>query len=186
MRGIDMLIQRWLQTALVLTLLCIGLSYAQEGQQPRGNFPPPPPRREFPKPDSAAIQQMFEKMSKAIEGKADSPAVKVFQNIQVWKEMPAGRLLGMMRGWTKTLGVDCGHCHVIDQFEKDDKAPKLTARAMDKFRDDVVGMVRNIKSITDERPGVSCWTCHRGSPVPELFPPRPDRGPGGPPQKKGN
>ncbi|HTK82475.1 MAG TPA: photosynthetic reaction center cytochrome c subunit family protein [Bacteroidota bacterium] len=178
-----MLIQRLLLTALVLTLLIIGISYAQEGQQQRGNYPPPPPRREFPKPDSALIQQMFDKMNKAIEGKADSPAVNVFQNIQVWKQMPAGRLLGMMRGWTRNLGVDCSHCHVIDQWEKDDKAPKLTARAMDKFRDDVTAMVRNIKSITDEHASVSCWTCHRGQPVPETFAPRPDRGPQ---QRKGN
>jgi hypothetical protein len=168
---------------LVLVMVSLGTSYAQEpGRQQRGNFPPPPPR-EFPKPDSALIQQMFDKMNKAIEGKADSPAASVFQNIQVFKAMPAGRMLGMMKNWTRMIGVDCAHCHVIDQWEKDDKAPKLTARAMDKMRGDVTALVKNIKSITNERAQVTCWTCHRGQPQPEVFPFRPDfRGP----QRKGN
>ena len=167
----------------VLLVACLGTGYGQEpGQRQRGNFPPSPPR-EFPKPDSALIQQMFDKMNQAIEGKADSPAVKVFQNIQVWKEMPAGRFLGMMRNWTRMIGVDCAHCHVIDQWDKDDKAPKLTARAMDKLEDDVNGLIKGIKSISNERARIACWTCHRGQPQPEVFPFRPDfRGP----QRKGN
>ena len=56
---------------------------------------------------------MFDKMNQAIEGKADSPAVKVFQNIQVWKEMPAGRFLGMMRNWTRMIGGSSVYSHFL-------------------------------------------------------------------------
>ena len=179
-----MINKRWFLSLLFLVVVLLGTSYGQDpGQQQRPNFPPPPQRREFPKPDSALIQQMFDKLTAAIDGKADSPAASVFQNIQSFKTMPAGRMLGMMRTWTRNLGVDCSHCHVIDQWEKDDKAPKLTARAMDKLADDVNGLIKNIKSITNERARIGCWTCHRGQPQPELFPFRPDfRGP----QRKGN
>jgi hypothetical protein len=160
-------------------LLFTAVSFAQNQQYQ--NQPPP---REFPKPDTVQIKEMYEKMSKAIEGKQDSPAVKVFQNIQVWKEMPAGRMLGMMRAWTRNLGVDCAHCHNIDQFDKDEKLPKQTARAMDKLVDDVTDQVRKITSIKDEHARVTCWTCHRGEPVPATsfggFRPPP------PPPKKGN
>jgi len=173
--------QRFLYSFLIGIVL-FGISYGQDPEQRRPGGPPPQPRQ-FPKPDSALIQQMFDKMNKAIEGKADSPAVAVFQNIQVWKNMPAGRLLGMMRNWTRMIGVDCAHCHVIDQWEKDDKAPKLTARAMDKLEDDVNGLIKNVKSISNERARVACWTCHRGQPQPEVFPFRPNSRE---PQRRGN
>jgi len=166
----------------VVTLAALGAHKQQPPAQQREGGPPPPP--EFPKPDTVLIKQSLDKLNKAIEGKADSPAVSVFQNVKVWQKLPAGRFLGMMGAWTRTFGVDCSHCHTVDQWEKDDKAPKLTARAMDKFMDDVNDMVKNIKSITNEHAGVYCWTCHRGSPVPEKFPMR--RGSGPPPPKKGN
>lgn len=162
----------WLVTLVLLTALAASV-YAQEGQRRRPDFPPRE-QREFPKPDTAHIRQMFDKVMEAIGEKADSPAAKVFQNVQVWKEMPAGRMLGMMRAWTRTIGVGCDHCHVEDHWEKDDKAPKLTARAMDNLVDHVNEMVKGIKSITDEHARVGCWTCHRGQPEPEFFPPRPE------------
>jgi hypothetical protein len=158
----------------------VATSFGQERGQQRPNVPPP---REFPKPDTVLSQQMFEKLTKAIEGMTDSPAVKVFQNIKVWTHAPAGRFLGMMRNWTRMLGVDCAHCHVVDQWEKDDKAPKLTARAMEELEENISGLLRNIKSISNERARVACWTCHRGQPVPEVFPFRPD---GRGPQRRGN
>jgi len=144
----------------------------------------PPPPREFPKPDTAQIKEMYDKMMKAIEGKQDSPAVKVFQNIQVWKQMPAGRMLGMMRAWTRNLGVDCAHCHNLEQLDKDEKLPKQTARAMDKLVDNVTDQVKKITSIKDEHARVTCWTCHRGEPVPATSPSVGFRPP--PPPKKGN
>ena len=121
-------------------------------------------------PDTAQISAMVNKLVQALGEKVDSPASVAFQNIQFFKRMPAGRMLGMMRSWTRNLGVGCEHCHTVDQWDKDDKAPKLTARAMEKFEDDVNDLVHNIKSITNERAHVNCWTCHRGSAKPETNP----------------
>lgn len=125
--------------------------------------------------DTAQIQMWLDKLGKAIEGKVDSPATAVFQNIQVFKKLPAGRLLGMMRAWTRNLGVSCDHCHMIDQWEKDDKLPKQTARAMDKMEDDVNALIKNVKTIQNERAHISYWTCHRGQTKPETNPFRPER-----------
>ena len=127
------------------------------------------------KPDTLLIQTSIDRLTRAIEGKVDSPAVQVFQNIQVFKRLPAGRFLGLMKGWTRTFGVDCSHCHMIDQWEKDDKLPKQTARAMDKMVGDINSVIKGIKSIQDEHAHISCWTCHCGSVKPETNPFRAER-----------
>jgi hypothetical protein len=177
----------------VVVFTALGAYLQKPGSPPPGGQKPPPggggqwnppPQREIPPMDTVLIRESLDKLNKAIEGKQDSPAVNVFQNVKIHQKMPAGRFLGMMGAWTRTFGVDCAYCHVVGQWEKDDKNPKLTARAMDKFQDDVNDMVENIKSITDEHAGVYCWTCHRGSPIPEKSPRRPGGGP--PPPKKGN
>ena len=80
--------------------------------------------------------------------------------------MPAPRLRLVMTNLTKWLGVDCAHCHVMGEFEKDDKAPKETARKMFK-------MVRAMGQ--EYFPGsnpVTCWTCHRGQAKPQSLPPQ--------------
>jgi len=92
------------------------------------------------------------------------PAEEVYKNIQVMKGVPAPRLMGAMQFFTKSLGVECGYCHVPNEFDKDDKAPKNAARKM-------LTMVHQING--DNFPNnqvVSCWMCHRGSAKPEAFP----------------
>lgn len=94
------------------------------------------------------------------------PAEEVYKNIQVMKGVPAPRLMGAMQFFTKSLGVKCDYCHVPNEFDKDDKAPKVTARKM-------LNMVHQING--DNFPQnqiVSCWMCHRGSAKPEAFPPQ--------------
>jgi hypothetical protein len=94
------------------------------------------------------------------------PAEEAYKNIQVLKGMPAPQLMTVMGAFTKSLGVDCGYCHLAGAFEKDDKAPKQTARAM-------LGMVTRINAdnFKDGSP-VTCWTCHRGSSKPQSQPPQ--------------
>ncbi len=69
-----------------------------------------------------------------------------------------------MTNLTKWLGVECAHCHVPGEFEKDDKPAKQRTREM-------FGMVRAIggEYFKNGNP-VTCWTCHRGSPKPESLP----------------
>ena len=91
-------------------------------------------------------------------------AEQVYKNIQVMKGVPAPRLMSVMTLFTKWLGVQCNYCHVPNEFEKDDKPAKTTARKM-------LNMVHQINeaNFPDNRI-VSCWMCHRGNAKPEAFP----------------
>ncbi len=92
------------------------------------------------------------------------PAEQVFKNIQVMKGVPAPRLMGAMQFFAKSLGVDCSYCHVPNEFDKDDKPAKITARKM-------LNMVHQINSANfPDNQVVSCWMCHRGNAKPEAFP----------------
>ena len=92
------------------------------------------------------------------------PAEQVYKNIQVMKGVPSDRLMGAMMFFTRSLGVECNYCHVPNEFEKDDKPTKNTARAMLK-------MVHQINDANfPANQVVSCWMCHRGSAKPEAFP----------------
>ena len=93
------------------------------------------------------------------------PAEQVYKNIQVFKGAPAGRILMVMNMFARTLGVDCSHCHVGNEFERDDRAAKQTARKM-------LGLVGSIsQEIYKGSTPVSCYTCHKGQPMPALLPP---------------
>jgi len=93
-------------------------------------------------------------------------AEEVYKNIQIMKGVPAPRLRTVMTNLTRWLGVDCAHCHVVGEFDKDDKPPKQTARKM--FQ-----MVRAIGQdyFAGSNP-VTCWTCHRGQAKPQSLPPQ--------------
>ena len=98
--------------------------------------------------------------------KPPAPAEEVYKNIQIMKGVPAPRLRTVMLNLTTWLGVECAHCHVMGQFEKDDKPAKQTARAM--FQ-----MVRAINQDNFPSTGaVTCWTCHRGAAKPQRLPPQ--------------
>lgn len=126
--------------------------------------------------NTASAPQTFDQeaklaeLRKKIAGRENEPAEAVFKNIQFLKGVPAGRLLAVMKiGYSRSLGVNCTHCHVVDEWEKDDKPTKQTAR-------DMAGMVRtinndllkNIKNLKSERPVINCTTCHRGQTRPAL------------------
>ena len=90
-------------------------------------------------------------------------AEQVYKNIQIFKGLPASQLEGNMAFIAGSLGVKCSYCHV-NQFEKDDKPTKQTARRM-------IQMVFDINKGTFNGAGaVSCFTCHRGQPLPISVP----------------
>ncbi|HEV8147569.1 MAG TPA: c-type cytochrome [Bryobacteraceae bacterium] len=96
-------------------------------------------------------------------------AEEVYKNIQIMKGVPAPRLQTVMMNLTQWLGVQCTHCHVLENnkflFEKDDKPAKTMAREM-------FLMVRKLNSTDLEKVShVTCWTCHRGSAKPQHLPP---------------
>lgn len=104
-------------------------------------------------------------------GRDDKPAGEVFKNVQSLKNMPAGRLVGVMNGWTKALGVKCNHCHTLGAWEKEDVPAKQIARDMVALTSRINGeSLKEIKNLKSERPSISCYTCHRGAVKPETAP----------------
>ncbi|HKA19364.1 MAG TPA: photosynthetic reaction center cytochrome c subunit family protein [Blastocatellia bacterium] len=86
-------------------------------------------------------------------------AEEAYKNIQIFKGLPATGVMRAMSFFTTSLGVDCNHCHVAGEFEKDDKPAKQTARKM-------YEMVQlSNKFLSSNR--VSCYGCHRGHVKPE-------------------
>jgi hypothetical protein len=114
-----------------------------------------------------------------IQGKENMPADSVFKNIKLFKGRPAGQLLRIMNGgWGRNLGVGCAHCHVVGEWDKEDKVQKQIARDMSAMVQQInTQLLPNIKNLKSERPTVNCATCHRGEAKPATSlpadPPRP-------------
>jgi Photosynthetic reaction centre cytochrome C subunit len=115
-------------------------------------------------------EQALSELKKRIAGQEQKPAEEVFKNIQLLKGVPAGRLLAIMQiGYSKSLGVDCTHCHVADQWEKEDKPTKQIAREMAQMSRAInTELLKKIKNLKSENPVVNCTTCHRGQTKPAL------------------
>ncbi len=121
----------------------------------------------------AVVERELAKLRGSIAGREKQPATEVFKNIQLFKSMEAGRLPGMMGFWSGALGVTCKHCHVIDQWEKEDRSEKQIARDMVQMVGEInTHLLKNIKNLDSPEPKIGCWTCHRGKVIPEFFPPR--------------
>jgi hypothetical protein len=90
------------------------------------------------------------------------------KNIKVLNGMPESQLIPAMKFFTVSLGVACDYCHVSKngQLEApaDDKKTKRIARAM-------IKMVMEVNATTfREDMQISCYTCHRGQPIPQSAP----------------
>ncbi|HNG93809.1 MAG TPA: c-type cytochrome [Acidobacteriota bacterium] len=115
-------------------------------------------------------EKIVQDLLKKIAGQENKPAEEVFKNIQLLKGIPAGRLVLMMNmGYSRALGVDCTHCHTLDQWEKDEKPEKLIAREMVKMTSTINNeQLKNIKNLKGPNPVINCTTCHRGQTKPAL------------------
>ncbi|MBV8205227.1 MAG: c-type cytochrome [Acidobacteria bacterium] len=91
----------------------------------------------------------------------EKPAEEQFKNIQVFRGLPASRLMDAMFYMRGALGVNCTHCHVnFSDFEKDDKQEKQTARKMIRMMNDLNQAQFHGESV------ITCNTCHRGQATP--------------------
>lgn len=109
------------------------------------------------------------KLRDALQGNLRKPTDSVFKNIQSLKGMPAGRLLAIMDiGYSRSLGVSCGHCHNTSKWESDEKPQKQIAREMSVMALKTTALIKEIKGINSENPTVNCTTCHRGALKPAL------------------
>jgi hypothetical protein len=118
-----------------------------------------------PEPLPAELQAENDRAMKDADSNK-TPAEKEYTNIQVLKGVPAGRIMVIMGMFTQALGVDCTHCHVGANFEKDDKPAKQTARKMLKMTGSIA------REIYKGDSPVNCYTCHRGQKEPVAFPPQ--------------
>ncbi len=94
-------------------------------------------------------------------GQASSAA---YQNVQVLKNVDSAEFLRLMTAVTSWVAPDqgCTYCHSADNLASDALYTKVVARRM--FQ-----MVEHINTTwkTHVGPaGVTCYTCHRGNPVP--------------------
>jgi photosynthetic reaction center cytochrome c subunit len=96
----------------------------------------------------------------------DGPkAGQVYQNVKVLGDLSIGeftRLMVSMTAWVAP-NEGCTYCHNAANFAEDTKYTKIVARRM-------VEMTQHINA--DWKPhvaqtGVTCYTCHRGQPVPQ-------------------
>jgi Photosynthetic reaction centre cytochrome C subunit len=95
-------------------------------------------------------------ISTAAAQENEKTAEQVYKNIQSFKGIRASELLGAMNFMAGSLGVSCNHCHVPNQFAKDDKPAKQTARIH----------LQMTRTLNDANFGgktvINCVSCHRG------------------------
>lgn len=100
-------------------------------------------------------------------GKSETAGHK-YKNIKVLKDLPAEKLILVVREWNTSLGVKCDFCHVINPdhsgFEKDDKPAKNMARAMVTMTND---MDKHQKALEGK---ATCFMCHQGHEQPQTHP----------------
>jgi hypothetical protein len=109
-------------------------------------------------------EKALKELREGIKGRENEPAGLVFDNIKSFKRMPADRLLRIMEmGFSKSLGVNCTHCHNPKDWSSEEKNQKQIARDMmamvGRINNDLLGSIKNLES---ENPIVNCTTCHRG------------------------
>ncbi|MDP4265302.1 MAG: c-type cytochrome [Bacteroidota bacterium] len=105
-----------------------------------------------------------------IKGKENLPVDSVFKNLKMFKGMPANRLLAIMNiGYSKSLGVSCGHCHNTDDFASDEKKQKEITRQMAAMNKEINNnLLKNITGLQSSPAVINCTTCHRGQIKPAL------------------
>jgi photosynthetic reaction center cytochrome c subunit len=96
-------------------------------------------------------------------------AEEVFKNVQVMKGIPVNQFMDTMGFFSAALGLNCTGCHVAESLQN-----------LDKFAEDLPRkrMARNMIRMVDGmnktnfggRRALTCYTCHRGTQVPETIP----------------
>ncbi len=88
----------------------------------------------------------------------------VYKNVQVLKDLTAGQFTRLMAAITTWVAPQqgCTYCHEANNFASDKLYTKVVARRM-------IQMVQHINADWKTHvatTGVTCYTCHRGNPVP--------------------
>ena len=92
------------------------------------------------------------------------PASEVYENVPVLGSLSEDEFNGLMVAITEWVSPEegCGYCHNLENLASDEVYTKIVSRRM-------LEMTWHINSEWDSHvgaTGVSCYTCHRGQPVP--------------------
>jgi photosynthetic reaction center cytochrome c subunit len=93
------------------------------------------------------------------------PSSAVYMNIQVLKDLDSNELLRLMNAVTTWVSPKegCAYCHDQNDLASDTLYTKVVARRM--FQ--MVGAINASWHTHVGDTGVTCYTCHRGNPVPQ-------------------
>ena len=103
-------------------------------------------------------------------------ATEAYQNVRVLTDLSAAEFMRLQQALTLWVSPKegCGFCHAGEDYASDAKPQKLAARTM-------LQMTRHLNADWGTHvaaAGVTCYTCHRGNPVPPATwfpgPPKPD------------
>lgn len=125
-------------------------------------------------------EELLGELRKQIAGREQEPAEAVFKDIEVMKGRTAGQLLAVMDlGYSRSLGVGCGHCHDVGDWPADAKPQKQVARQMTLMNREINAKLKTIGDLESDPPVINCTTCHRGQKKPALSLDPPPAAPGG-------
>jgi photosynthetic reaction center cytochrome c subunit len=98
------------------------------------------------------------------EEASGQPASAVYSNVQVLKDVDAAELMRLMNAMTAWVAPQqgCTYCHSEQDLASDDLYTKRVARRMIQMTQHINADWKNHVAGT----GVTCYTCHRGQPVP--------------------
>lgn len=124
-----------------------------------------PRRAPNPIVQDSTRRAQVDSIMRVIAGRENEPAGKVFKNVKLLENMPAGEFLKNMDvNYGRGLGMGCGNCHVIGQFDQDTRKNKRIARQMQEMTDYInTSRLPNIKELDADYTQVTCVTCHAGS-----------------------
>jgi hypothetical protein len=138
-------------------LISLGLTVAEQGTS----------AQEADSEDTFDMDALVAKVQQSIEGKEEMPAEEVFENIEILNGIPAGRVPMIMKfGFSRSLGVDCRHCHNVEKLASNENPKKQVARDMWGMVANVNKQIMEIPNLESKRPVVNCTTCHRGDKQP--------------------
>jgi len=113
----------------------------------------------------AALNAMPEASAPALV-QADAPtAGKIYQNVKVLGDLSVGEFARTMVAMTEWVSPQqgCNYCHVEGNFADESKYTKVVSRRMLQMTQHLNGEWQ--QHIGDT--GFTCYTCHRGNPVPQ-------------------
>ncbi len=117
----------------------------------------------------ATKDELLAELRRQIAGREQEPAEAVFKDIQLFKGRPAEQLLAVMEmGFSRSLGVECSHCHDVKDWAADARKQKAVSREMILMTREINEKLKAIEGIESDPPVVNCTTCHRGNKKPAI------------------